>query len=137
MKQWMIGAVVLTMMTLGVAAQDQRKMPSPEERATRMTERMASELKLSEEQKQKVLAINLEHAKKRTAEMEKQRAEMESRKAEMKAQEDKISEVLTEEQRKQWEEIKMDRKSGRKPGGMIEDRRDFQPRHRSHRGGNR
>lgn len=136
MKQWMIGAVVLTMMSLGVAAQEQRKMPSPEERATRMTERMASELKLSEEQKQKVLAINLEHAKKRTAEMEKQRAEMESRKAEMKVQEDKISEVLTEEQRKQWEEIKMDRQSGRRPGGMIEDRRDFQ-RHRSHRGVNR
>ncbi|MFL0683694.1 MAG: DUF4890 domain-containing protein [Algoriphagus aquaeductus] len=137
MKQWMIGAVVLTMMSLGVAAQDQRKMPSPEERAQRMTERMASELKLTEEQKQKVLAINLEHTKKRTAEMEKQRAENESRKAEMKAQEEKINEVLTEEQRKQWEEIKMDRRPGRRPGGMIEDRRDFQPRHRQHRDGGR
>ena len=137
MKQWMIGAVVLTMMSLGVAAQEHRKMPNPEERAQRMTERMASDLKLSEEQKQKVLAINLEHAKNRAAEMEKQRAEMEARKAEMKAQEEKIKEVLTEEQRKQWEEIKMDRQPGKRPGGMIEERRDFQPRHRPHRGGGR
>ena len=137
MKQWMIGAVVLTMMSLGVAAQEQRKMSSPEDRAQRMTERMASELKLSEEQKQKVLAINLEHAKNRAAEMEKQRAEMEARKAEMKAQEEKIKEVLTEEQRKQWEEIKMDRKFERRPGGMIEDRRDFESRQRPHRGGRR
>ena len=137
MKQWMIGAAVLTMMSLGVAAQEQRKMSSPEDRAQRMTERMASELKLSEEQKQKVLAINLEHAKKRSAEMEKQRAEMEARKAEMKAQEEKIKEVLTEEQRKQWEEIKMDRQSERRPGGMIEDRRDFESGQRPHRGGRR
>jgi Spy/CpxP family protein refolding chaperone len=137
MKQWMIGAVVLTMISLGVAAQEQRKISSPEDRAQRMTERMASELKLSEEQKQKVLAINLEHAKNRAAEMEKQRAEMEARKAEMKAQEEKIKEVLTEEQRKQWEQIKMDRKSERRPGGMIEDRRDFESRQRPHRGGRR
>lgn len=135
MKNWIVGALLLSFVSLGVSAQEQRKIPSPEERAQRMTDRMASELKLSEEQKQKVLEINLEHAKKRQAEMEKQRVQMETRKAEMKAQEEKINEVLTEEQRKQWEEIKMDRQPGRRPGGMIEDRKDFHSRPRHHRSG--
>jgi periplasmic protein CpxP/Spy len=135
MKQWMIGALLLTFISLGVSAQEKQKMATPEERAQRLTDRMASQLSLSEEQKQKVLAINLENTKRRTSEMEKQRAEMEARKAEMKAQEDQIKAVLTEDQRKQWEEIKMDRRHDKRPGGMIEDRRDLNPRHRQHRGG--
>lgn len=131
----MIGAVVLTFMSLGVTAQEQRMRPSSEERAQRMTDRMASELKLSDEQKQKIFAINLENAKKCEAEMEKRRAEMEVRRTEMKAQEEKIKEVLTDDQRKQWEEIKLDRHPGRRPGGMVEDPKEFHHRHRRNMGG--
>jgi Spy/CpxP family protein refolding chaperone len=137
MKQWMIGAMLLTCISLGAAAQGERKMPSPEERAQRMTDRLASELSLSEEQKQKILAINLENAKKRSAEMEKQRAQMEARRGEMKAQDEQIQAILTEDQRKKWEEIKMNRRQEGRPEGRVEDRRDMHRGGRPHRGGNR
>lgn len=114
---------MLVFTSLSVAAQQERReLPDPEERAKKMTERMASELQLSEDQKEKILAINLENAKKRQAEMEKEMAERKARMEEMKAQEAKIMEVLTEEQRKHWEEIKLERRDQRRPGGEVHDR---------------
>lgn len=129
MKKWMIGAALLVLTSLSVVAQqEKRELPNPEERAKKMTERMASELELSEEQKAKVLAINLENAQKRQAQMEKEMAERQARMEEMKVQEEKIKEVLTEEQRKKWEEIKLERREQRRPGGEIHDRRSM-PHH--------
>ena len=132
----MIGAALLVFMSLEAAAQIRRKMPDPEENARVLTERMAYRLNLSDEQKKEVLAINLENAKKRALDREKQKAEMDARKADRMAQEEKIKAVLTEEQRKQWEEIKSERRPGERPGGMIEDQRNFHPRqhHRPGRG---
>jgi Spy/CpxP family protein refolding chaperone len=126
MKKWMIGAALLVFTSLSVAAQQERKeLPNPEERAKKMTERMASDLQLSEDQKEQVLAINLENAKKRQAEIEKEMAERKARMEEMKAQNEKIKSVLTEEQRQKWEEIKLDRRDQRRPGGEIHDRRSL------------
>jgi periplasmic protein CpxP/Spy len=135
-KRMMFLATMLLLLSLELAAQSQRKMPDPEENARVLTERLAYRLNLSEDQKKEILAINLENAKKRALERESYLAEMDARRNEMKAQEDKIKQVLTEEQRKQWEEIKMDRQPGRRPGAMIEDKRNFHPRqHHRPRGG--
>lgn len=129
MKKWMIGAALLVFTSLSVAAQqEKRELPNPEERAKKMTDRMASELELSEDQKEKILAINLENAKKRQTEMEKEMAERKARMEEMKAQEEKIKVVLTEEQRKKWEEIKLERREQRRPGGEVHTHRPM-PHH--------
>lgn len=132
-----ISAAILALFSLEVAAQGRRKMPDPEENARVLTERMAYRLNLSEQQKKEVLAINLENAKKRALDREKQHAEMEARRNEMKAQDERIKGVLTEEQRKQWEEIKMERQSGRRPEGMIEEQRNVHPRPPHRPGGRR
>lgn len=122
--------------SLGVTAQQQQKTPpTPEERAQKMTDRMAEKLELSEEQKKEIYGINLENATKRQKEMEAQKAERQAKQAEMKAQEERIKNVLTEEQRKQWEEVKMENRDRRRPGGQIHDRGDMR-RGPQRKGGN-
>lgn len=98
--------------------------PNPEERAKQMTERLATELELSEAQKNQVLAINMEYAKKREAEMEARKAEMEARKKEQQEHEAKIQAVLTETQKAKWVELKDERKEHQKgrPGGEVHHR---------------
>ena len=95
------------------------------------TEKMAAELQLSEEQKNQILALNLEQAKKRQAEMEREMAERKARAEEMKAHQEKIKGILTEEQRTKWEEIKQEQREHRRPGGQIHHRGDM---HRQKRG---
>jgi hypothetical protein len=129
MKKWMIGAALLVFTSLQVAAQqEKRAMVTPEERAKKMTERMASELQLSEEQKASILAINLENAKIRQTELEKETAERKARREEMEIQQEKIKAVLTEEQQVKWEEIKQEQRDRRRPGGEIHDRRSINHR---------
>ncbi|OOG70135.1 DUF4890 domain-containing protein [Algoriphagus sp. A40] len=131
MKKWIIGAALLVFTSLHVAAQqEKREMPNPEERAKKMTDKMALELELSETQKAQILDLNLEHSKKRQAEMEREMAERKARTAEMKAHQDKIKEVLTEEQRAKWEEIKLEQRENRRSGGQGHYRGDT-PRHKS------
>mgnify|MGYP006193199511 CR=1 FL=1 len=123
MKNWILGVALLTMISVGAQAQQQqRKTATPEERASRMTERMAQELQLSEQQKKEIYAINLERAQKRMAEQEVQKAEMQARREQMKSEEQKVLEVLTVEQRQKWEEIKLEQRDRRRPQGAIEDR---------------
>lgn len=134
MKNWMIATGLLLMISVSSMAQ-QRKMqerPDPETRAKMMTDRMTEQLGLNEEQKAKILAINLENAQKREAKMAEQKAEREARRIQMQDQEKQIMEVLTEEQRKKWVEIKETRRSKGPRGGMIHDREEFRKR----RGGN-
>lgn len=134
MKNWILGAALMTLISLGAhAQQQQRRTATPEERATRMTERMAQELSLSEQQKKEIYAIHLERAQKRMADQEAQKAEMKARRETMKAEEQKVLEVLTEEQRKKWEEIKLEQRDRRRPQGAIEDRGRMP--HRRMRGG--
>src|SRR5688572_15518552 len=109
MKKWIIGAALLAFTSLSVAAQqEKRQQPNPEERAKKVTEKMATELELSEDQKAQILALNLDHAKQRQAEMEREKAEREAQRAEMKAHQEKVNSILTEEQRTKWEEIKLE-----------------------------
>ena len=130
MKKWIIGAALLAFTSLQLAAQqEKRELPNPEERAKKATEKMATELQLSEEQKSQILALNLEQAKKRHAEMEREMAERKARAEEMKAHQEKIKEVLTEEQQTKWEEIKQEQREHRRPGGQVHHRGDM-PRHK-------
>lgn len=131
MKKWIFATGLMVMISLSTMAQKRDgERPSAEDRAKRNTERMAEELKLTDAQKEQILAINLEYAKKNEAEMAERKAKMEARKAEMEAkrevlkeQDAKIQTVLTEEQRAKWSEIKAekmnDRRRGR-PNAQIE-----------------
>lgn len=126
MKKWIIGAALLVFTSLQVAAQQgKREQINPEERAKRATEKMATELQLSEEQKGQILSLNLDLAKKRQAEMDRERTERMARAEEMKAHQEKIREILTEEQRAKWEEIKQEQRSQRRPGGQIHQRSEM------------
>ena len=119
-----------------IAQQRGGERPTPEQRAARMTEKLAEELSLTADQQKQILAINLEHAKKRDQdrmeqqkEREARKADMDAQKAEMKKQNESIKAILTEEQRTKWEEIKLSEKDrGRRPGGQIEDREEFRKR---------
>ncbi len=108
----------------------------PEKRAERMTQHMADELSLSEEQTAKVLAINLKFAKEHKAlranaqEGERpNRAEMENLREAHTAE---IKPLLTEEQFAKLETLRPERegKRGKGPRGMG---RDFDPEEKAER----
>jgi Spy/CpxP family protein refolding chaperone len=126
MKKLTIAMLLVFMTGITAFAQDTKtkERPTPEERAQKQTEMMAKQLELSEAQKTEILAINVENAKKREAEMEARKAEMDSRREEMKAQDEAIKQVLTEEQRAKWVELKESQRDrrGRRPGGEIHER---------------
>lgn len=121
MKKWIIASGVLFAISLSTFAQKQTEPRStPEERVAKMTEKMSTELQLTEDQKKKILEINLEYAKKRESERQKRMADrneqMELRKVELIAQDEQIQEVLTEEQRSKWVEIKAENMKDRRRG---------------------
>lgn len=108
MKKLLLIAMLFSIGFAAVAQKGgQRGSATPEERAERVTNKMAEELSLSEDQKKKVYQINLDHAKKRQAEMEARRAAME---ADMKAQNQEIEALLSEEQKTKWSKMKAEGK---------------------------
>lgn len=126
MKKWIIGAALLVFASLQlVAQQEKREQINPEELAKKATEKMAAELQLSEEQKSQILSLNLEQAKKRQVEMEREMTARKARTEEMKAHQEKIKEILTEKQRAKWEEIKLEQREKRRPGGEVHRRGDM------------
>lgn len=111
MKKLLLIALMFSIGFAALAQRDgQRGSSTPEERAERITNKMAEELALSEDQKKKIYQINLEHAKKRQVEMEARREEMKAKRAEMeadlKAQNQEIETLLTDEQKAKWAEVK-------------------------------
>lgn len=130
MKRIILSAGLIFLLTVSVFAQQNRRgeRPDAETRAKMMTERMAEQLGLSEEQKAKILTINLEKAKKQTTKMEARKADREAKKAGMQETYKQIKEVLTEEQRQKWEELKESHGKRGPRGGMIEDREEFRKR---------
>lgn len=126
MKNLIIASGLMVMISLSTFAQQGKsgEKPSPEERAKKMTERIATELELTEAQKNQVLAINLDYAKQRETEMEARKVEMEARKKAQQEHEAKIQVVLTEAQKAKWVELKDERKVQRKgrPGGEVHHR---------------
>jgi len=114
-KLLMICGLLFGVVTFSHAQEGGRKMMSPEERAKKQTERLAEKLKLSDEQKSKVLAIYTEQANAMNKEMQAHQADRKARFAEMNAtraaNDAKIEAVLTPDQKKAYEALKADRKA--------------------------
>jgi protein CpxP len=102
MKKWILGAAVLTCISFGLSAQHQKKnfrQLSASERAEKMSDRMAEELKLTDEQRKQVSKLVLENATRQEELIQKRKAEFEAQKKYRLEQEKKISSILTEEQK--------------------------------------
>ena len=115
MKKWILGAAVLTCISLGLSAQHQKKNVrelSASERAEKMSDRMAEELKLTEEQRKQVSKVVLENATRQEELAQKRKAEFEAHKEYRMEQEKKIAAILTEEQKMIWEQRKESRQHG-------------------------
>jgi periplasmic protein CpxP/Spy len=108
MKKWILGAAVLTSLSFGLSAQQHKnfRQLNSSERAQKMTERMAEELKLTKEQKKQVGQLALENATRQEELLKSRKAEFEAQKAYRKEQEQKIASILTEEQKQIWEQRK-------------------------------
>jgi vancomycin resistance protein YoaR len=109
MKKWILGAAVMTCISLGLSAQHQKKNfreLSASERAEKMSNRMAEELKLTDEQRKQVSKVVLENATRQEELIQKRKAEFEAQKNYRLEQEKKISLILTEEQKVIWEQRK-------------------------------
>jgi biopolymer transport protein ExbB/TolQ len=112
MKKWILGAAVLTCISLGLSAQHQKKnfrQLSAAERAEKTSNRMAEELKLTDEQRKQVSKLVLENATRQEELIQKRKAEFEAQKKYRLEQEKKISAILTEEQKVIWEQRKESR----------------------------
>lgn len=122
----MKNAVLVTLLISGIAfsaiAQEHgpRTSKNAEEIAKMRTDRLTEQLTLTEDQQKAVYALSLENAKKmqaayeeraaRSTEMRNARvAKMEERRAEMKASQERLNEILTEEQREVLKQQQADR----------------------------
>lgn len=109
MKKWILGAAVMTCISLGLSAQHQKKNfreLSALECAEKMSNRMAEELKLTEEQKKQVSKVVLENATRQEELIQKRKEEFEAQKKFRMEQEKKIAAILSEEQKTIWEQRK-------------------------------
>ncbi|MEJ5960704.1 hypothetical protein [Pedobacter immunditicola] len=120
-KLLMICGLLFGVVTLTNAQDGGRKMMSPEERAKKQTERLAEKLKLSEEQKSKVLAIYTEQANAMNKDVQAEMADRKAKHAEMKAareaNEAKVEAILTADQKKAYAELKAERKAAMEKHG--------------------
>ena len=109
MKKLILGAAIMTCISLGLSAQHQKKNfreLNASERAEKMSNRMAEELKLTEEQKKQVSKVVLENVTRQEELIQKRKAEFEAQKGYRLEQEKKIAAILTEEQKTIWEQRK-------------------------------
>jgi periplasmic protein CpxP/Spy len=107
-------SVCLVLSTISFAQKDStnKQHRSPEQRAQQMTQGYTKRLSLTEDQKSKIYNIYLEHLKKMEAVKEqKVKGERGSMKAAMEEIDTQINSILTDEQRKQLEEIKKQRQA--------------------------
>ena len=124
----MICGMLFGVITLTNAQDGGRKMMSPQERATKSTEKLAEKLKLSDEQKSKVLAIYTEQATAMATDMKAAEGDRKAKREEMMAaraaNEAKIEALLTEEQKKVYDSLKAERKAAmEKRGAQSRNRR--------------
>lgn len=128
MKKWILGAVVLTCISLGLSAQHQKKNYrelSATARAEKMSDRLVEALNLTEEQQKQVTQVLLENTKRQEELIQKRKAEFEAQKKYRLEQEKKIEAILTEEQKTIWEQRKESRqhREGHPARGEHHDKR--------------
>ena len=122
MKNTALVALLISGVVFSAAAQERghRTPKTAAEIAQLRTDRMTEQLTLTEDQQQKVYALNLENAEKMTAErdartarmkeMRKARAaKMKERRAKIKASQERLNEILTAEQRETLKQQHADR----------------------------
>lgn len=108
MKKLLVFIMVSVFALGSVFAQQRepRKRATPEDMAKRQTEMLAKELKLTDEQKEKIYEINLKYTQPRKQEGD--RTDREKRREEFRKfhqeRTDSINSVLTDEQKKKFEE---------------------------------
>lgn len=99
----------MTCISLGLSAQHQKNHArdlSASDRAEKMSNRMAEELKLTEEQKKQVSKVVLENTNTQDEFIQKRKVAFEAQKKFRMEQEKKIAAILTEEQKMIWEQRK-------------------------------
>lgn len=98
----------MTGVSFGLSAQQHKnfRQGNPTERAQKMTDRMAEELKLTAEQRKQVSQLTLENANRQEELLTRRKAELEAQKEYRLAQEQKLLSILTDEQKQIWEQRK-------------------------------
>jgi len=118
MKKMFLSAILfIGLGTMAFAQQPGKGMrKSPEQRAEKMTAVLEEKLQLSEEQKAKIYAINLENVKKRDAERrERMKTERAAMKESLQKQDEQITGILNDDQKSAFENLKKERNTERKP----------------------
>lgn len=130
MKKLVLFIAVALFATSSLFAQDRpkRERATPEERAKRQTEMLAKALELTEDQKAKVLEINLKYAQPTKEGEKKENADREKLREEFKKQYEErtaaIKAVLTADQIKKFDEHQKDaQKRGRDGQGRRGERK--------------
>ncbi|MDR1738574.1 MAG: DUF4890 domain-containing protein [Candidatus Symbiothrix sp.] len=122
MKKSVFTALLLCASTMIFAQPGQRGQVNPEEMAKRQTERMKTELKLSDEQVVLVDSINVAYAKKQAELFQSSGDDREAMREKMMAlnteKNKAIEAVLTEEQVKKFKESNAQRMGGGRNGGQ-------------------
>ena len=114
-KLLMVCGLLFSVITFANAQGGDRKMPTPEERAQRMTDQLTKKLSLSDDQKTKVLAIYNDQA----AQMEKSRGDNKGDREAMKAAREKmmadtdakLNALFTADQKKAYVALQEERKA--------------------------
>jgi len=108
-------AIALTAFTASYAQKDNKPKLTPEQRAEKVTSNLKTKLSLSDEQQKKVYQIEVDKMKKadewRKANQEAMKSKREERQAFMKANEEKLQDVLTADQKKNYEAMRQEKKS--------------------------
>lgn len=118
MKKMMIAAVLfVSMSTMAFAQQSngRKEHKTPEERAQKTTDMLATKLSLSEEQKSKIYAINLENIRGMEADRQQRRqADRKLMKEAMDQKDEQITSLLDDAQKSTYQNLKKERFQGRK-----------------------
>ena len=108
-------AIALTAFTASYAQKDNKPKLTPEQRAEKVASNLKTKLSLSDEQQKKVYQIEVDKMKKaeewRKANHETMKAKRDERQAFLKANDEKLQQVLTADQKKTYEAIRQERKS--------------------------
>ena len=114
MKKLLLIFTFFSFLAINAEAQKEgrsRMKMTPEKIAERLTERMAGELNLSDDQKEKIYSVQLERATKNLEEIEAQREKRKT--AHLQAQKE-LETILTPEQISEWEAKKTELREERR-----------------------
>lgn len=125
MRVLLIGVLMLTSLASAQKRDTQKQGINSEVRVEKMTERMAGELQLTEEQKKQVKELLAKQAEARKVDMEERRAKMRQRMEERKAFKAEMDKILTPEQQEKWETMKKEnREKMQEKRGEMQQKRE-------------